>query len=82
MKVIRSMWDCVLASPAVGCKERHGVGADTGRKGFAIKHFLSPAVFPLHPLFNAARVGQASKAILKFRCMKCRHRNEGRGRGV
>lgn len=52
-------WDLAVASPAVACKERHCVRADLGRTGFAIKHFLSPAVFLLHLLFNAANVAQA-----------------------
>ena len=59
MKIMSYMWDLVVASPAVACKERHSVRADAGRTGFAIKHFLSSAVFLLHPLFNAANVAQA-----------------------
>jgi len=59
VKIISYTWDLVVASPAAACQERHGVRADTGRTGFAVKHFLSPTVFLSQPLFNAANEARA-----------------------
>lgn len=42
LKIISYMWDLVVASPAVACKERHGVRADTSSvlQCFSYTHYL------------------------------------------